>query len=682
MVYSSEILDTRFTAQAGGSSQPAVAVRWNGSGIHEITGPTPFVDISYTTERNAAGGPEVLTTKITLTGKIVRTGNPGTLTTFGSGVTPVVTGINQLKTLFTQNDFGVLSITCAGAPSSSQPPGQIFAATGVRVMSMDFSKTSDNWVTTADYTIVLEANESAISGFSVKGTVDSWNIEPLEEYTYASYRTKVKQKQEYHNPNMKPTAPSSSSPQPAGSSSAGSNGQGATPAADVDLDIISIPQFKVSRTVSAIGVPSGTGNFAQYSTYLNAKKWVDYRLSYGINSYSTYPGEPSPGAVTGLIAIGPLAPSNNITAPWPHLSGNGFLYNHLRSINFSITEAKYEVTDTWLAMPTGIKYVEDYSVEMSTDEKYIHTVRVQGEIKGLSMVAPAALTGEPGLIREVAPTKLDLTYSSGLISGSIPGGSQKLLDVKDQDSPTMDKFYGSKYENAASGWLYDIKPYLYRRACLVMNSKDRTVPYIPATVNPQPPPNNPMYSTLGLLNIVPVSTSEGHDPRKGTITYSYEFNNKFTIISGVISENITMSDTGPTDVIGEAFVLGRALGPILQNLGTKTSSTKEVSIEVLVVPPSSLKGFFMQNNDCPLWTGGAVFTTITGIIEGLKPFGDRPDYMFGTPTIGRSQGQIGARGQVFVKGDNVTWEPTNGRFVKTVSWTYQQCSNDKNWMDH
>jgi hypothetical protein len=421
-------------------------------------------------------------------------------------------------------------------------------------------------------------------------------------------------------------------------------------------------------------------------TYLNAKKWVDYRLSYGINSWSTYPGQTSPAPVTGLIAIGPATSINttppNIPNPWPHLSGGGYLYNHLRSINFSITEAKYEVTDTWLAMPTGIRYIEDYSVEMSTDEKYIHTVRVQGEIKGLSMAAAGALTGNPGLINELAPTRLDLSYSSGLISGVLTTGSQKLLDVADQDSPNTNQFYGSKYANAASGWLSDIKPYLYRRACLVMNSKDRNTPYIYAAINPPPPPNNPMYSTLGLLNIIPVSTSEGHNPRKGTISYSYEFNNKFTIISGVISENITMSDTGPTDVIGEAFVLGRALGPILQNLGTKTSSSKEVSIEVLVVPPSSLKGFFMQNIDCPLWTGGTIFQTITGIIEGLKPFGDRPDYMFGTPIVGRSLGPLGARGQVFVKGDNVTWEPTNGRFVKTVSWVYQQCSNDKNWMDH
>lgn len=680
MVYSSEILDASFDAQNTSTTpKPAVEVKWNGKGIHELAGPTPFVDISYNTERNAAGGAEVLVTKITLTGKIVRTGNPGTLTSFGSGVTPVVTGINQIKSLFTDNDFGVLSITCGGAPSSNQPPGQIFAVTGVRVMSMDFSKTDDNWVTTCDYTIILEANESAISGFSVKGTVDSWNIEPLEEYTYSYFSPTITQKQEYHNPKLKPTVPTAAAPQPTSSSSAG-NGDGATKTANVALSVLSIPQFKISHTVSAIGVPSGSGNDAQYSVYMNAKKWVDYRLSYGISTYTRYPGQTATAPVTGLVNIGPGGASSNPPSIWPHL-GSGYLYNHLRSVNFSITEAKYEVVDTWLAMPTGIRYFEDYSIEMSTDEKYIHTVRVQGEVKGLSIAAAPALTGASGPIdANQASTRINLSYGTGIASGSL-NQNQKIFDNMGQDSDDRNNFYGTKYENANSGWLNDIKPYLYRRACLVMNSKDRDRPYVSPATTPQPPPGNPIFSTLGLLNIVPVSTSEGHDPRKGTISYSYEFNNKFTIISGVISENITMNDTGPTDVIGEAFVLGRALGPVLQNLGTKTSSEKEVSIEVTVVPPSSLKGFFMQNSDCPLWTGGTVYTTITGIIEGLKPFGDRPTAMFGTPTFS-SRPPINARGQVFVKGDNHVWEPTNGRFVRTVRWTYQQCANDKNWMDH
>jgi len=198
----------------------------------------------------------------------------------------------------------------------------------------------------------------------------------------------------------------------------------------------------------------------------------------------------------------------------------------------------------------------------------------------------------------------------------------------------------------------------------------------------QSPPNNPVYSKHGLLNIIPISTSESHNTRKGIISYSYDFNNKFTIISGVISESINIEDSGPTDVIGEAFVLGRALGPVLQNLGTKTSAKKSVTVEVTVVPPSSLKGFFVQNSDCPLWTGGTVYQAITGIVEGLKPFGDRPTAFFGSSNVMRGGGSTNATGQVFVSSDNQTWDPTNGRFVRSVSWTYQQCTTSKSWLDH
>lgn len=663
MVYSSDILNTFLEAQgpnsgsntsssSAGSSTPAVIVTWNDKGLHTQAGPTPFVDISYSSERNGAGGLETYTTKITLTGKIVRVGQPGT-TALGSGVKPVVEGISGIKNIF-KDDIGVLGISCGGS--------KIFEASGARVTSMDFSKTNDNWVSTADYTITVEATEPAMDGFFAKNTVDSWNIEPLEDYVYGSTSVTSRQKQEYHNPKLKPTAPTPGAMQPSNSQTGGANnGTGAWPTAETSVNILSIPRFKISRNVSAIGLPSGSGKNAHFQSYLNAKKWVDSRLQYGLGTYTP---------ISGLIAF------NKPGASWP----TGFLYNHLRSINFSITEGKYENTDTWLAMPTGILYTEDYTIELSTDDRYIHTVRVQGEINGLSIASTSAMSGGGVTTDSAGVTTMDLDFASGLWTGSLTP-APVIPDLTSQASAHT-SMAASKYSNAISGWLNDIKPYLYRRACIAMSSNDRDRDYILSNMTPPGPPANPIYARLGVLNIIPVSTSEGHNTRKGSISYSYEFNNKFTIISGAISENITINDTGPTDVIGEAFVLGRALGPILQNLGTKTSSKKDVTVEVSVLPPSSLKGFFMQNSDCPLFTGGTIFQQITGIIEGLKPFGDRPTAIFGSPTFQRSGGPVNAQGQVFVSSDNQSWDPTNGKYTKSVSWVYQQCTNAKHWMDH
>lgn len=666
MVYTPDFLNTildnqnTFSTQAI-NNQSAVTVKFRERKI-PTNGPTPLVDVSNSLETNGIGLPESLTTRITLTGKIVR---PETYNPTGSGIAHVLSGIKEISDVAESGSIGSFSIECG-----TTNPSTLYKVDNCKILSVEFNKTSDNWIQTADYTIVIEGNKSMISGYSVKNISDSWSIESLEDYTYSKYQIKnISQKQEYHNPNLKPTAATVASPQPSKQQSGGDVGGASPNVNDAVLDVVSIPQFRISRTVSAVGIPEGSGSTSGLfnSTYMNAKKWVDDRLSSSLKV-------PTPPDTTGLIAI----------APTPHISGDigGYLYNHIRSTNFSYAEGKYEVTDNWLAMPTGIGFTEDYNIEMSTDDRYIHTVSVKGEIRGL------ALFNENQAVQQknthvVSGVGNKLYIDNSGTAGQVKSLSHSVLDSADSTSSSA-IISSNKYINALSGWIYDVKPYLYRRACVAMSTVDRTVGYVAPYVQgaSQNSPNNPTYSKHTLLNVIPISTSESHNTRKGTINYSYDFNNKFTIISGVIAENITMEDTGPTDVIGEAFVLGRALGPVLQNLGTKTAARKSVTVEVAVVPPSSLKGFFVQNSDCPLWTGGTIFQTITGIIEGLKPFGDRPTAFFGTSNVMRGGGPVNAAGQVYVSQDNYSWDPTNGRYVRSVSWIYQQCTNAKNWLDH
>jgi len=664
MVYSLEALNSTqdfASIQANPPASRAVSVYFNGSGIHTVAGPTPFVDFSTSVERNEAGEPVVFTNRITLTGKITNTESSN-----GSGIGPIMSGINGLSQIFKINTCGSFEVKCKTSPTAAETI--LFSAAGVRTVSFDFNKTNDNWIYTADYTAVLEYLEPAYSGWYVKDYSDSWSIEPLEDYVYSKGTINVIQKTEYDNPKLKPTAPTTSAGQPQSTQT----NTGGTAVAPVDINYLSIPQFKVSRTISAIGIPSGTGfcqsslsagqqntiQFDQYSplavsAFNNAKKWVMERSS----------------------SVFDKKTGNALWSPMAGGIGAGYFYNHLRSTNFDVHSAKYEITDTWLAMPTGITFIEDYSLEMSTDDKYIHTVRVQGDIIGLSISSPS-ITGLPYVSGSGSPLKFDLSSSTGLLDSLAFNTS--IADVG--LTATNKNLMASKYANAVSGWINEVKPYLYRRACIPMSSADRTKGYIPGAVNPPQPPNNPVYSRNSVLNIIPISTSETHNPKKGSISYSYEFNNKFTIISGVLYESVSIEETGPTDVIGEAFVLGRSLGPVLQNLGTRTSTRKSVTIEVGVVPPSSMGGFFMQNTTCPLWTGGTVYQTITGIIEGLKPFGDRASYIFGSANFNR--GNNNAQGQVYVTNDTQSWDPTNGRYSKSVGWVYQQCTNSKNYLDY
>jgi len=643
--------------------EPTVIVSFNGTGLHKIAGPTPFVNFSKSYNRNGAGIVENIQTNVTINGKIVRAPvSPGAqipeLMPPGTGTEVLLGAVKNLQQLFSCT-AGLFQVKCNGSPPESG-----ITISGARVNSFNINKSEDNWVFTADYEVQLEYNEPGISGAPpVKNTVDSWNIEPLEDYIYTRFSVQVSGKPEYSNPMLKPGAPTNGAP------TAGTN----------TLDIINIPQYKISRRLSAVGFPimSGLGSgcyspSGNYTAYLQARDWVQYKLAESFKASTSANNFPS-----GLVSW--VENENNVF--FSSLS-KVYLFNHLRTINFSVSEGSYEVNETWLAMPTGIGYVEDYSLETSTDERYIKRVRVQGNIKGLSFTPINIMSGSSGLIPTgIQPARIGLDHT--ISSGSEPYASvPKILDNFTQTS-AVTQFQGAKYLNALSGWVNDIKPYLYRRASLVLNNApDRNEKYLSPTTEPPPDPKNPIYCKENFLNVIPISTTEGHDPRKGTISYSYEYSNRFVFISGALSENFTITDTGPTDVINETFVLGRRLGPILQALGTRSAAKRDLTIEVAVLPPSSMAGFVMTSKECPLWTGGTVYKTITGMIEGLKPYGDRTVSIFGNMgSDTRTGGQTNNPGQVYVNQDNQTWNPVEGRYTRQIGWTYQPCTIARSYLD-
>lgn len=621
MVYSSDQSQYEnivFSAQTTPPTTPSVQVKFNGTGLHQIAGPVPFVNLSKSYNRDGGGNVENIQTNVTIQGQIVRSQNQQGVTPAGTGVGVILEAVSGLQNLFNCT-VGTFEVLC---------DGKGIVVSGAKVNRFTANKSTNNWIFSADYEVELEYNQPGLTGAglpAVKNTVDSWNIEPLEDYIYSNF-----------------TLSSSGN-------SETNSGNTSTLGANTNVTISGIPQFKISRRLSAVGFPKTNSQAGcpapsgDFTAYLEAKKWVELKLGQAFQN----------SGASGLISLS----SNNFS--------NGlYLYNHLRNINFSVTEGSYEVNDTWLAMPTGINYVEDYTLESSTDDKYIKTVRVQGTIKGLSVVPTSIMSGSSGTPPSGDnPGKIDLGYST--------------------NTTTQGSLQAYKYQNAHSGWINDVKPYLYKRACMVLNNGNRNDTYIPGTnTNPSPPPKNPIYCQENYLNIIPISTSEGHDPKKGTISYNYEYSNRLKFISGTISESITINDTGPVDVVNETFVLGRRLGPILQSLGTRTAAKKEVTVEVIVLPPSSLNGFPIWSPNCPLFTGGSVYNAINRIIEGLKPYGDKVNTIFGSVAGFGSASRTNDSGQVFLNQDNYSWNPAEGRYSRTVGWTYQACDVSRSFLDN
>ena len=78
-----------------------------------------------------------------------------------------------------------------------------------------------------------------------------------------------------------------------------------------------------------------------------------------------------------------------------------------------------------------------------------------------------------------------------------------------------------------------------------------------------------------------VSKNLTHDKTKGTISYTYEYND-MEISNNLISENITISQTEDVDIIiTHDAINNNGDGPIYQNISTKKPKTKTVTIETI-----------------------------------------------------------------------------------------------------
>jgi len=603
-----------------------VTIEYNGTGIHTITnGPTPTISLSHSYNRTEAGILTSITNKINLNGKIYDVG--ATTSQFST-----IMGYEKaLKEMFQNCPIGNLNIKCGSTT--------VLGVSGVRALSVSTEPSPDNMTRSLGYNVDLEYYEKADNQDGlITSCSDSWSIEPMEDYFWEDISLS-------YTGNTDPSA----------------GRKGSSPGTS-SIYVKNIPQFRLSHRVSARGeIGSGICASSQsiagsgyFMAYREAQKWVKQRLDKPWNSNN------NDGAYIGSYATP---------------AGNLWLFNHVRSTNFSMTEGSYEITDTWLAMPTGITHLEDYTIDISSDEKFVKTVRVQGNIKGLDIAIDAKIKGDssltPDTTGQIKLPEATTAHKTGATA----------LNAVDANVTASMQTY--RYQNALIAWHSGVKNSLYARASAVTNrSAGYSTHYatngasIANTYNRDNPTANPVYHSDRMLNVIPWATTEGHDPKRGVITYSYEYNNKYTLMSGVISENITVTDNAPVDVVAEVFVLGRKLGPVLQALGAKTSCTKDVSIEIVTMPVTGLDQYFMSNSACPMFTGSTLYANIQRIVEGLKPFGVRDATVFGSASRGAGTGQV------YLDRDTQSWNPTEGRYTRNVSWKYQQCNNNKYFLDH
>lgn len=180
-----------------------------------------------------------------------------------------------------------------------------------------------------------------------------------------------------------------------------------------------------------------------------------------------------------------------------------------------------------------------------------------------------------------------------------------------------------KYNNAKTAWA-TVAPLLYTRVLSEANS------IIGGTA--------PAISSGAVARVVGVNRING------TINYSFTYNNfRPTGVAQLAAQDMSVEDTAANDVFAVQIIPGRAIGPIIQNIGTTTERRRNISISLSLYP-----------NAGSVWEYGDInvpYTISSGLLATVLPTGTR--------TV-----------SWWVAGDTSNWNYKNGFYTRNVSIVY------------
>lgn len=266
-------------------------------------------------------------------------------------------------------------------------------------------------------------------------------------------------------------------------------------------------------------------------------------------------------------------------------------FNHMRVVNQDELGGKYSVTETWLVLSNESGVLGNAIEDFTVDIK----------------------------------TSLQTSLTTVTIQGSIQGVETRTYGTDPGDFAVTE----TKYESALTLWN-------------AVKDANRIYPRANAI--------------SGLtLNTNALSRTVGHNIGGGLISYNYEYDSRpANCVSGSLTENITITDNNPVDVFASLAILGRAAGPILQDMGTVTAAVREVNVEVVM----------------PIATGCSTDATAAGALLAQNP----KTQVYNNLIKGIYDDLVANYGQVFKHQDNETWQPKTGRYTRNISWTYQDCN--------
>lgn len=219
------------------------------------------------------------------------------------------------------------------------------------------------------------------------------------------------------------------------------------------------------------------------------------------------------------------------------------------------------------------------------------------------------LTNQPDSVNTTVPAIEDFTVSTrisaqeGNLTRVTVEGTIRGLEQRDNTTHALIK---SRFANAQAKWAA-IHPYLYMRATGLAGA---------------------------LLNQQYLDFTSGQNEINGTINYQVTYDNRANnLVPGALTETITTTVEGASDVFAALPVPGRLLGPVLQSLNTVTANSITVNIEAVL--QATVQGY------------NAVEPDTDAIVLSFAPFGS------------------------FLSSDVATWSPRTGRYQRQTKYTYE-----------
>ena len=212
-----------------------------------------------------------------------------------------------------------------------------------------------------------------------------------------------------------------------------------------------------------------------------------------------------------------------------NLTASSFIpFNHVRSKQLNELDGTFNVTETWVVTESGSNIFGTGNGVALED----YNTSVRTSLEGNTTIS---------------------------VEGSIEG-----LENRDYGStPGQYTIIRNKFDNALTYWAA-ISGRLFSRANTAA-----------------------VGISVADINVFPLTKIIGYNPKQGTITYSYDFDDRpCNFIAGSRSEQIIISDDAPVDVFASLTVLGRARGPVMQSMNTVTSFKRTVNINVVMDPPT------------------------------------------------------------------------------------------------